>query len=103
MPAVLRRINFTAPRERDFYSYGAACRFSQLCSAARTKTSGGPGQKTSPELREWLRAPAGASKGMSKSKSGKKTCEMNCGNGSETFSQTRCKMASKLIGSPTHS
>ena len=59
MPPVLPRTNFTVQRAQDFFFCGAACPSSQSCSAAPTKTSGAPEQRTSPQSREWLRPPNG--------------------------------------------
>ena len=73
------------------------------CSAARTKISGAPGQKTSPASREWLRPPSGCCATPMRRDNAKLNCVMISGHASQSFSQTRSKMAIQFIGSPTRS
>ena len=60
MPPVSPLTNSTDLKALDFFSCAVVFRSSRSCSVAHTKTSGDPGQKMLPQLREWQRLRSGS-------------------------------------------
>src|SRR6266516_3370796 len=79
MLPVSLRTNFTDRKARDFFSCAAACPSSQSCSAVRTRTSDGQGQKKFQQLREWQLPPNGQCASARANRRVKRGCETNSG------------------------
>src|SRR6266516_2266889 len=98
MQPVSLRTNFTDQKALVFSISAADCLFSLSCSAARTKTSDAPGQKTSPQLQGWQRPPNGHCGIAKVNKSVNQNCVMICGREFPKTSQTLKRTAKTRRG-----